>query len=312
MQQWEDLTTLRYLGQGLADQKEERIRMNNRLDRGGINLNPALSAEIRNVANHAEEAYNKMLIEEYKRQVPEEVRAWAADIPGLASGELFPRIIAAIGNPRIATPQLPDPDDPEHKLLRGEPFERTVGQLRQYCGVGNPRLKPRKGMTQADLFALGKIREVRPLLFTWSSILVKMATPAKEGSKNPGQPRSVAAAESEWWKLFTRTKRWYAGHDGKCGEGWPSPCAVRHQTHKWDCQNHKPPRVRPNGCGIAAHREWGEIGSPWRPGHIDMAAHRKLHQYFLEKLWEISGEKGWDPAMRSYDPPRALKEIVGS
>jgi len=355
---WGDMTVLQYLGQGLADRKDQRIRDNNRLDRGGVALDPELTAEIKAMAEHSEEGYNRMLLAEYERVVPRPVRKWIASVPGLASGELGPRIIASIGHPRIATPRHPDPDDPKRTLVAAPAYIRGPHELRQYCGAGDPLRKPEKGMTQAELFAMGKTRQVRPLLFTWSTSLVKMATPAKEGSKHPGEPKSAYAASSDWWEIFTVTKRRYAGHDGKCedtGE-WPYPCSAVHNKHTWLisltgepfprnrtaatrtelweaaeqlgyplvirpaergfspyvtspdelaeliphlrmslCQNKKIPPARPNGCGITAHREWGEVGMPWRPGHIDMAAHRKLHQKFLDRLWEVAGEDGLTP-----------------
>src|SRR5579871_1320960 len=229
---WGDLTVLQYLGQALADMKQERISMNNRLDRGGIALDPELAAEIKTVADYSEERYNAMLLAEYRRRVPENVQKWAASVPGMATGELFPRIIAAIGHPRIATPRLPDPDDPHRTLVAQPAFIRGPHELRQYCGAGDPDRKPQKGMSQAELFAMGKVRVIRPLLFTWSTGLVKNATPMKATSKRPGEPKSAYAASSEWWKIFTDAKLRYAGHEGKCGEGeWPLPCAVLHRKH---------------------------------------------------------------------------------
>lgn len=50
------------------------------------------------------------------------------------------RLLAIVGDPYI-------------NMQTGEP--RTVSQLRSYCGHGDPTRRKRKGMTQADLFALG-------------------------------------------------------------------------------------------------------------------------------------------------------------
>jgi hypothetical protein len=286
---WGDLTALRYLGQGLADAKDQRIRTNNRFERGGTAISAELTAAVSATADHSEDQYERMLMDEYRRRVPDHVREWAAAIPGLASGELFPRIIAAIGHPRTASPELPDPDN-KGKMLIGEPYERSPAQLRQYCGAGDPQRKPRKDMPQAELFAMGKVTQVRPLLYTWSSTLVKIATPGGQHTRKPGQPKSRAAADSEWWDVFSAAKRRYSGHEGRCAEGFPSPCSATHNRHQWTCKNTKRPPQRSNGCGVGAHPEWGESGSPWRPGHIDMAAHRKLHQFFLDQLWAVSAE----------------------
>lgn len=50
------------------------------------------------------------------------------------------RLLAVIGDPYI-------------NMTTGKP--RTVSQLWSYCGHGDPSRKPRKGMSQADLFAMG-------------------------------------------------------------------------------------------------------------------------------------------------------------
>lgn len=50
------------------------------------------------------------------------------------------RLLAAIGDPYL-------------NMQTGEP--RTVGQLWAYCGHGDPTRRKRKGMSQADLFAMG-------------------------------------------------------------------------------------------------------------------------------------------------------------
>lgn len=258
---WGDLKALRYIGQGLADAKGQRIAMTNRVERGGIALSPDLKAEIIDAADELEERYEEMLMDEYERVVPGRIRVWAAGIPGLGNGELFPRIIAAAGNPRIATPELPDPDDKKRTLLIGEPYERTLRQWWQYCGVGDPERVPTKGMSQAELFACGKRRVVRPLLYTFTSGLLRSHT------------RSDTIGNSKLWLQFEEARKAAVGN-----------------RHKWICKNRKRPPMKSNGCATVAHPEWGEPGSEWRPGHILAHAHRITAKELLRELWVVAGE----------------------
>ena len=59
------------------------------------------------------------------------------------------------------------------------------------------------------------------------------------------------------------------------------------KVHCADCRNRVRPPGRPNGCGTVAHPEWGEPGSPWRPGHqhqhaLSMVAKTILKDLFVE------------------------------
>lgn len=69
--------------------------------------------------------------------------------------------------------------------------------------------------------------------------------------------------------------------------------ACEGKVHQVTCRNtvYSAPNhtgARPtNGCGTTAHPEWGEIGSPWRPGHvhqhaISVTAKKILEDLFLE------------------------------
>ncbi|HXJ71724.1 MAG TPA: hypothetical protein VNM37_02685, partial [Candidatus Dormibacteraeota bacterium] len=60
--------------------------------------------------------------------------------------------------------------------------------------------------------------------------------------------------------------------------------------HVRQCQNKARPPMSPNGCGTFAHPERGAPGSLWRPGHINMHAHRIVHKELLRDLWVVSGE----------------------
>lgn len=65
---------------------------------------------------------------------------WCKSQKGIGHGTLPARLLAMIGDPYV-------------NMQTGE--VRTVSQLWSYCGHGDASRKKRKGMTQADLFALG-------------------------------------------------------------------------------------------------------------------------------------------------------------
>lgn len=66
--------------------------------------------------------------------------AWCKAQRGIGYGTLPARLLAILGDPYV-------------NMQTGE--VRTVSQLWSYCGHGDPTRKRRKGMSQADLFALG-------------------------------------------------------------------------------------------------------------------------------------------------------------
>lgn len=257
---WGDMSMLRTLGEGLNDAKQNRVRTVNRVERGNI-ADALYGPEMIKRAKEEEGRYNDWLVEEYARVVPEHVRRWAAEIPGLRTGELFPRIIASIGNPRVATPETwGEVAGKKTVVPDGEPYERGVRQLWSYCGCGDPDRRPTKGMSREELLACGKRTVTRPLLYTWTSGIVRATG------------RSTLVKESRHYLLLQRTKQEAQGN-----------------VHARECRNHARPPMKSNGCGTVAHPEWGEIGSGWRPSHIDMHAHRVVQKEFLKELWNVSG-----------------------
>lgn len=236
----------------------------------------------------AEKAARKALMTTYGRAVPLAVREWAASVPGFASGELFPRIIAIIGDPTTATPLLPiekgDTGRGARSQPAGPPYLRTPHGLWQWTGMGDSRSKAKEEYLgrppeQADMLRAGKRSQIPPLLYTWSVQLVK-------GKRFP------AVAGSVYWKLYTERKALTSGGAGwvKDPEGghWDNPDAARKHEHQ--CQNHRIPGTTKGspGCGTAKHPEWGAPGAPWRPGHVDMDARRVIQKRFLMDLWRVA------------------------
>jgi hypothetical protein len=276
------LSDLRAAGEDLADLIEVRKAAENRARTLGhldtAQICPPWIAT-------AEKAAREALQDAYKRTVPEEIREWAATVPGLGSGELFPRIIAIIGDPCVATPLLPiakgDTGRGARSQPSGPPYIRSPHQLWQWTGMGDAWSKPREDYLgrkpeQADLLHAGKRSQIPPLLYVWSTTLVK------------GQ-RFDSVAESDYWKLLTDRLALTRGHDGPCDAGTgPQPCFATHRKHERQCQNHKRPPARSDGCGISLHPEWGEPGSPWRPGHVQMDANRLVQKKLLMDLWKVA------------------------
>ena len=267
---WGDLRGFRNIAEGLADATKARVSTVNRVERGGT-ADLIQGEEMITMAQDLEKRYREMLMGKYATVVPAHVREWAAGIPGIATGELFPKLLGFIGHPRIAIPWHWE----ESALVPGEPYYRSLRELWSWCGCGDPARNPRdlvKRPPQEQVLACGKRTQVRPVLHVFSSYLVTAGTPVtKDKSKFLGRPRSEKAASSPFFLLFQKEKEEGAA-----------------KVHQWPCQNHKLPKFSSNGCGTVAHPEWGEPGSPWRPGHAQAHAHRMVHKEFLRQLWEIS------------------------
>lgn len=257
--------------------------------------------------------------EKYELTVPLVVREWAEKIPILRSGELFPRIIGLTGNPRKAVPLKMEGEGAARTAVPdGEPYDRSLRQFWQWCGRGDPDIIPEKG-NQALLLKMGKMTTVSPLLFTFSKQLVMSAG------------RSEETRDSQFYKVFLEARRAAAGHDGPCGTGYPA-CSPTHKRH-FDghlrsaeaierelpditdpderdrklaviaklrkraetgvCKNRRIPPMSPNGCATVAHPEWGIPGSPWRPGHVNMHAHRSVQKELLRQFWIIAEQTAW-------------------
>ena len=180
--------SIRATAEGLLDMKDQRVRVTNRVERGGTG-DKIMAADMKAAAESSEKLYEKMLLGVYQRGVPDRIREFAAGIPGQASGPSFPWNIAMIGNPRIATPYHKE----GNSLIAGEPYQRSVSQLWSYAGCGDPERRPKKGMVKAELLAMGKRTTLRPRLHTWSSWLVKS-----------GHLKSVS--ESKYYNLLLETK----------------------------------------------------------------------------------------------------------
>jgi len=275
MKYTDELLGLRTLSEGLEDSIKARVAAYNRADRGTVG-NTVLAASIKDIADITEAKYRELLREEYERVTPKVVQDWVAQIPGLASGALFPRLLGMTGNPRVATPYHWEVVDDKRVLVADLPYIRGSNKapnpayaedsgyeygLRsfwRYCGCGDPDDKPKKDATQADVLRGGKRTKVRPVLHTFSSYLVR------------NRKRSEGIASSKYLATYDQARE-----------------TANDKFHVVQCQNSHRPPLGPNGCGTVAHPEWGEPGSRWRPGHCAAHAHRMVAKELLRDLYAI-------------------------
>lgn len=148
----EGWTELRIRAENFHDAQEARITVNNRADRGGVDKAeylPQIEA-----TRSAEEAWKKFLLQQYRRTVPEHIRAWQAETPGVGEHTLA-RLLGHIGHPVFTTPHRWEGSGKDRMLLELEPMERRVSDLWSYCGHGDPTRKRRKGMTSEDAAKTG-------------------------------------------------------------------------------------------------------------------------------------------------------------
>jgi hypothetical protein len=289
---WGNLTMLRAAAENLTDAIQHRVSAENRALRGGAAIDAADRDRLCAIPRMAETEARKQLFSVYEEAVPDHIRAWAKSIPGLATGEVFPRLAGVVGNPRIAVPWKWE-TLPGHKrtlVPDGDPYERTPRQLFQWSGCGDPEKKPAPGMSQEELLACGRRTVVYPLLRTFTSYIARAGRPVtKEGSAKLGEPISPAVADSKYFKIFMEAR---AQGDTR--------------VHQWECRNHKRPPFGNDGCGTTPHPEWGEIGSPWRPGHAEGHAHRITSKQLLLDYWIVAGTTpgGWVASAAT--PPRHM------
>ena len=142
---------LRIWAEMFEDAMQQRIAANNRAERGGVD--PTVYAAYTDALQKAENVCALEMRRCYRRVVPESIRTWQKNTHGLGEHGIA-RLLGHLGHPRIATPHHWEGTGSARTLIADEPFERTIGQLWQYCGHGRAERKW-KGMTAAELAAQG-------------------------------------------------------------------------------------------------------------------------------------------------------------
>ena len=134
----------------------ERIAVGNliRSPLQGGNIDPIFFGEHLARLEVVEHQARLMMRRTYKRIVPPELRAWQKASRGVGD-DLFARLLGHLGDPYIATPHYWEGTGKKRTLMVEEPRVRTIGQLWQYAGHGDPHRRKTKGMTAEEAFALG-------------------------------------------------------------------------------------------------------------------------------------------------------------
>lgn len=145
------LTQLRIYTRSYWDAQKHRIKIGNRAFSGVTDVETI--KDIRDSAKRTEELLSKALIKNFKDAFPE-IYAWTEETPGLGP-VLMGRLLGEIGHPCWAFPSHWEGRGETRKLVSDAPFMRNPAKLWAYCGVGDPKRRPFKGMTDRDVYAMG-------------------------------------------------------------------------------------------------------------------------------------------------------------
>jgi len=103
----------------------------------------------------AEKTLSRAMVRELRKVAPKPVLTWIRESPGVGE-HLAAKLIGVIGDPYVAHPAHWEGNGKgERTLVKDKPYVRNVDKLWAYCGVGDPARKKRKGMTAAELAAMG-------------------------------------------------------------------------------------------------------------------------------------------------------------
>lgn len=142
---------LRIWAEMFHDSQQARIAAVNRAERGGVE--PIIYEAYTDSLKRAEHECLLAMRRCYRRVVPEPIQSWQKAMTGIGIDRLA-KILGHLGHPVWATPHHWEGTGSNRVLITDPPFERSIGQLWQYCGHGAPARK-RKGMSADDLAAMG-------------------------------------------------------------------------------------------------------------------------------------------------------------
>jgi hypothetical protein len=262
---------LRIAAEMLEDAQKTRISQENRVHSETVGAR-RYEAILRR-ASETEKELSKILVALYREVAPPGVVAWQEVTPGVGA-HLLARLLGHLGDPVRAQPKAwaekedgkhGDKDNPKRALVHNEPFERTVGQLWQYCGHGGAGRR-RKGMTQDEALALGNPR-CKMLTHLISEGIVKAQVRKREdGSRH---------AASFLGRFYLDEKSRYAAkvHSAPCSGG---PVSAG------------PKKVVFAKCKHDGH--YAVAGDPYQPGHVNAIALRHLGKRLLQGLWVAASE----------------------
>lgn len=142
---------LRIWAEMFDDAQKARIANANRAERGGVD--PLVYQSHLKALEAAEHQCGLAMRHRLRRVASPQIIEWQKNTKGIGE-HLLARLLGHLGHPVWATPHHWEGQGNKQVLITDPPFERTVGQLWQYCGHGAPARKT-KGMTAAQLAAQG-------------------------------------------------------------------------------------------------------------------------------------------------------------
>jgi hypothetical protein len=263
-----DYLDLRTAAEMFEDVQKTRISQENRVRSatvGAVDYNPVI-ANLR----QTEDLLSKRLVALYKQVAPSGVVEWQQSTLGVGP-HLLARLLGHLGHPRMAEPKFwaesidgehGDDENPKRAVQDGEPFERMVSQLWQYCGHGEA-LRRTKGMSQQDAFRLGNPR-CKMLVHVISGAVVKAQV------RKDGEDRIGLAPLGEFY-LSEKVRYRERAHAGPCSGGYVAA---------------GPAKVVFAKCKIGDR--YADAGDPYSPGHVNSIALRHLGKRVLKELWEAA------------------------
>lgn len=273
----EGYSELRVWAEMFFDAQLSRIRAENRVRSAPVFPEP-FAPELA-AAKDAEHRIRLVLRRQYRRTAPQGVVAWQKGSPGIGE-DLLARLLGHLGHPRIAQPSHWEGEGAERKLVPDVPFERSVGQLWQYCGHGRPA-RMHKGMSAAELAARG-----RPMCKMLVHLVAECAIKEPGRTLPPGAttltapnteaPRGDPSDTAAEARLHAPSK--------VEAPTWPYRAVYEHRRLVTADRVHAEPCAR---CGPAGSP--AVVGSAWSKAHQHADALRIVGKAILRDLWVAAG-----------------------
>ncbi|MCR4338565.1 MAG: hypothetical protein NUW01_01620 [Gemmatimonadaceae bacterium] len=172
---------------------------------------------------------------------------WVETVPGVGPHSCAVVVGMLNGDPAVAYPIRREGPRGASRWIMEEPFERTLAQLWQYCGYGDPTVRRYAGMPQDAALRLGN-----PLLKSQLHLMAEDAVKCNGAPDKNGRERPLSP--------------YRAVYDARRAE-------TADRLHERSCSR----------CGPSGHP--AQPGSPWSKKHQMFDAHRILLKYgFLKDL----------------------------
>lgn len=276
---------LRTAAEMYADHQKSRIAQEGRVR--SATVDPSMFEAYIAAEREQEQALGKQLERLLQTVAPIGVLEWAAVSSGIGD-KLLGRLLGHLGHPRLAEPkywaanpamaagEFGDAANPKRKLVAGESFERTVGQLWQYCGHGRADRR-RAGMTQDEAFALGNPR-CKMLVHLLAESVVKAQV-----RKDPDDAEArIALGPLGAFYLAEKAKYAVRVHSAPCSGGYvpAGPGKVVFSKCKL-----APVQTASVTHSVGGGVTYAQAGDPFQKGHVNAIALRHLGKEILRQLW---------------------------